>query len=828
MRQNKPTSLLPTHTASTPPPLQFSPRLTQISVRETFVARGFPRPAEGFVVVRCIDSIGVPTSGAVTYNIVDSDPGPFLLNATTGRLSVTADLDYETMTSYSFAVACVNISDPNIRGMGMVRIDILPVNEFEPVIMPRTSRIITLSENTPVGTTIASTEPGGMLRYSVTDRDDGPDGNITFTLSGGSQDNTENARFFDLNFFTGALVLRQRLDVDNVPNAFDRVSLRISACDVYPVREGCPNFLVNMIVFSANDNSPQFSSDTYEVSYPESIPVGTPIITAVCTDSDRGAGQFAGIEIYQPTSELWQLPNATNGTVVLNMSLDYETAQMHQFTLRCYDTGGREDFATVRVNVLPVNDNLASTLPPLQFNPRLIQISVKETFVAGGSPRPAEGFVTVRCIDSIGVPTSGAVTYNIVDSDPGPFLLNATTGRLSITADLDYETMTSYSFAVACVNISDSNITGMGMVRIDVQPVNEFEPVIMPRTFRTITLFENTPVGTTVTSTEPGGMLRYSVTDRDDGPDGNITFTLSEGSNTENARFFDLNFFTGALVLRQRLDVDNVPNAFDRVSLRIVACDMYPPGEECPNLLVNMIVFSSNDNSPRFSSDTYEVSYPESIPVGTPIITAVCTDSDRGAGEFAGIEIYQPTSELWRLPNATNGVVVLNMSLDYETAQMHEFRLRCFDTGGREDFSTVTVNVLPFKPVFSQPSYAFTVNRISTPSNDLAIGMVTALDRDLNGRITYSLEDNENFRITNDGRILLVDYILVLEGNSFNLTVTAHDGEFNAMSAVYITVTGLLSIPEIVLVGLAGLILLVLVVIISCCVMYCCFKRQSR
>ena len=441
----------------------------------------------------------------------------------------------------------------------------------------------------------------------------------------------------------------------------------------------------------------------------------------------------------------------------------------------------------------------------------------------------------MRCIDSIGVPTSGAVTYSIVDNDPGPFLLNATTGRLSVTADLDYETMTSYSFAVACVNISDPNITGMGMVQIEILPVNEFDPVIMPRSLSLITLSENTPVGTTIASTEPRprGMGQYSVTDRDDGPDGNVTFTLSRVSqdNTENARFFDLNFFTGALVLRQRLDVDNVPNAFDQINLRIVACDVYPPREQCPNLQVNMLVFSSNDNSPQFSSDTYEVSYPESIPVGTPIITAVCTDNDRGAGQFAGIEIYQPTSELWQLPNITNGTVVLNMSLDYETAQMHEFTLRCYDTGGREDFATVTVNVLPVndaKPVFSEPNYAFTVNRINTPSNDLAIGNVTAIDRDLNGRITYSLEDNENFHITNDGRIILVDYILVLEGNSFNLTVTAHDGEFNATSLVYITVTGLLSIPEIVLVGLAGLILLVLVAIIGCCVMYCCFKRKSR
>ena len=138
--------------------------------------------------------------------------------------------------------------------------------------------------------------------------------------------------------------------------------------------------------------------------------------------------------------------------------------------------------------------------------------------------------------------------------------------------------------------------------------------------------------------------------------------------------------------------------------------------------------------------------------------------------------------------------------MDYETAQTHEFALRCFDTGGREDYATVTINVLPVndvQPQFNQTSYTFTVNRISSPSSDFEIGRVTAVDqdRDIGGVITYSIEENENFRISsNDGRILLADFILVLEGSSFNLTVVVDDGEFNATSLVYITVTGLLSI----------------------------------
>ena len=436
----------------------------------------------------------------------------------------------------------------------------------------------------------------------------------------------------------------------------------------------------------------------------------------------------------------------------------------------------------------------------------------------------------MRCIDSTGVPTSNDVTYNIVGSNPGPFLLNATTGRLSVTADLDYETMTSYSFAVTCVNISDPNITGMGTVMIDILPVNEFEPVIMPRRFNTITVHENAPVGTTIVSTEPGGMRQYSVTDRDDGPDGNITFTLSQASpdNTENARFFDLNFFNGALVLRQRLDVDNVPNAFDQVSLRIVACDEYPPDKNCPNLRVNMLVISSNDNSPQFSSDTYEVSYLESTPVGTPIITAVCTDSDRGAGEFAGIEIYQPTPELWQLPNATNGTVVLNMSLDYETAQMHEFTLRCYDTGRREDFAAVTVNVLPVndnKPQFSQSEYVFTMSRITSPLDGLEIGQVQAVDHDLGNErtIIYSIEENDNFAIdANEGTILLEDYVLSTEGSYFNITVSAFDGNFSDTAQVIIRVSGPLSLIDGVVICLGGLILILVVLGTCTCVCYVC------
>ena len=46
----------------------------------------------------------------LTYYIQESEfsqPGPFRVNASTGELGTTKDLDYETRTSYTFMVVCI-------------------------------------------------------------------------------------------------------------------------------------------------------------------------------------------------------------------------------------------------------------------------------------------------------------------------------------------------------------------------------------------------------------------------------------------------------------------------------------------------------------------------------------------------------------------------------------------------------------------------------------------------------------------------------------------------------------------------------------------------
>ena len=297
------------------------------------------------------------------YSITGNNSGPFEINSQNGQVSVIDGnvLDYETATSYTFTVMCTDTSNVTITATAQVNITLLPVNEFQPAVSD-SGLTVTLPENTPIGTTLVSTQPGGFRRYSVTDKDDGPDGVITYTLVA---DQTESA-FFTLDRVTGSLVLAQSLDVDNTPSGFGRVSVTITACDEDPPRVDCPNIAISLIVLSSNDNDPVFSSETYEVSLPESSPIGTIVATPECTDADAGAGQYQGIEILSNDGP-FVIQDETNGTVILNGMLNYSITPVYNITLICRDTEGRSSIAYLVVNDISSTTSSLGTIAPGQL-----------------------------------------------------------------------------------------------------------------------------------------------------------------------------------------------------------------------------------------------------------------------------------------------------------------------------------------------------------------------------------------------------------------------------------------------------------------------------
>ena len=382
-----------------------------------------------------------------------------------------------------------------------------------------------------------------------------------------------------------------------------------------------------------------------------------------------------------------------------------------------------------------------------------------------------------------------------------------------------------------CVDDSDPSDTGTAQVNVSVGPVNEFSPAISPPILF-VSLPEDAPQGTILVSTQPGGQRQYTVTDRDDGPDGvdGITYTLS----TTSGGLFTINRENGALILTRDLDVDNIPNVLDIRGVQITACDTDPPRDECPNLSVTIIVQSAADNDPMFSENQYTMALAESTPSGSVIITSMCSDQDNGVGAYRGIDIDNviPSSaeDLFRVDASSvegkNGSadLVLQGQLDFETDNLYNITLRCYDNQPtpRQDLVQVVVEVLPVNdepPVFENSVYSFVLNRISASGVD--IGQILAVDSDqqVGGEISYSIlsGDTEHFGVRLNGTIYLKDPIYAFEGNSFELIVMASDGMFNSTTTVRITVSGFLSIPEIAIIVATAALLVAIVVLILCC-----------
>ena len=107
----------------------FTQEVYSISVNESNQAAGVPRPQNGFLTVTCIDPTTSTTPVAITYTILDS-PLPFGIDDSSGALSVTQDLDYDTLPqSYEFNVSCYNGSFPELNTTALVSITLDPVND---------------------------------------------------------------------------------------------------------------------------------------------------------------------------------------------------------------------------------------------------------------------------------------------------------------------------------------------------------------------------------------------------------------------------------------------------------------------------------------------------------------------------------------------------------------------------------------------------------------------------------------------------------------------------------------------------------------------------
>lgn len=341
--------------------LEFPPRdLYRESVEETHEGgRNDPN-----IQLACVDQAGYPVR-TVSYSITGGNAGPFDVDNRTGSILVKEGeiVDYdEGMDFYNFTVECIDQANSTNRDTVLVNITILPVNEFFPELNISTIPV-NVSETLDVGAVILSTVPPSLNIFTANDRDRGEQGKISYFMAS----SLPNDSFFDLNSTNGALVLIRSLDIDaefdfqQLSDNFALLTIRVTACEAIREkdREHCPNFVVLVHVYAANEFNPRFSEMEYHVSVPESTEVGTTIIVLNCTDQDKGMGSFKEIRLTEVGLDLSTRNSSfylENNAIILVQPLDYEELRVHYISLVCYDDDGRNDTALLTVNVTAVNE----------------------------------------------------------------------------------------------------------------------------------------------------------------------------------------------------------------------------------------------------------------------------------------------------------------------------------------------------------------------------------------------------------------------------------------------------------------------------------------
>ena len=590
--------------------------------------------------------------------------------------------------------------------------------------------------------------------------------------------------FLSINPLSGEIALS--LNANDVAVNIYTVSLQCSDAS-----DSTNNDLAFLTVSRVEENQfiPQFLNEhpiRVSISESRNFLEDPTVVDIDAIDGDLGTFGSIAYTIQGDVSDTFSIDSQT-GLVSLQSSLDFEAANVHQFIITASNPldPGTGMISSVEILVIVEVININDESPV--FTEVNYQHSVHETFIEGGFLRPPPGFFHVQCID---LDTEQAdITYSIApDSDPGPFLLDIFTGSFSVTADLDYETRTSYSFSVVCFDNGFPNQTDSTLVDITISSVNEFEPEVLEQGRELFFISETIPIGTIITSgdeTVPTSTFdHYEVIDLDTGPDGNITYTFSDNNAEviEDAQFFNIDLITGSLIVVAEPDVDST-GGFRSLIVLITACDSHPPRDVCPNIAKTFLVLSADEHQPTFSQEDYDVSYLESTPPITTIVTAACQDGDIGNGMIDGISFVNPAQEVentFFLDSDTGDIITIR-SLDFETSQSFGFELRCTDNAGNEDRAVVRVTVIPEndnEPRFQSESYEFFVSR-TAPPNRYPIGSVVAIDEDIGvgGEIAYMFtEANGFFDITNDGVIELFTSVENHTESFFHLEVGVSDG----------------------------------------------------
>ncbi|KAL3880639.1 hypothetical protein ACJMK2_032863 [Sinanodonta woodiana] len=527
------------------------------------------------------------------------------------------------------------------------------------------------------------------------------------------------------------------------------------------------SLIINVTVTDVNDNSPQFTAATYNVSVNENVQNGSVILTVVATDLDEGVNGLVHYRLSpHQANEIFQL-----------YAIDEETGEMRVIGELVYTY---RKVYTIIVEAFDVGDH------PLA-NQTLIYVSVKDS---GNNPPEIHvntftnsdvAFVSELAKLGTVVAHIYVVDHDlgkegevICDTDSDSFKMEPLSEKYEYTVImaqlLDYERQTMTNVTVKCQDNGEPPLTSSVSFAVEILDENDNTPRFTKPLYET-SIYENNKVGESI--------VRVKAEDIDSGTNADILYRLS--SNGSEYVYIEM---SGMIRAKKSLDREGT----SLLDFLVYAVDGGSP-QLTGSATVRIHILDKNDEKPVFDRTSYQFSISENRPSETVVGTLSASDSDTGLNTTISFMIYSFYSQNVPFVVSSDGVIKTNAQLDRELIDKYEFDVIAMDQVFPTLNSSVHVKVIVLDENDNPPKISFPSPRNNTVRVSLmttpwtVISRIQASDDDEalneNSRLKYEITNYTHlFQINFDsGDIQVTDFITEQEYDSdiFKIQIVVSD-----------------------------------------------------
>ncbi|KAL2087592.1 hypothetical protein ACEWY4_016420 [Coilia grayii] len=342
------------------------------------------------------------SNGQIVYSFSGYTPDRirelFSIDPETGVIKIQGKIDYEENPIIEIDVQAKDQGPNPIPGHCKVTVKVVDRNDNWPSINFVSVRQGAISEAAPPGTVIA------LVR--VTDKDSGRNGQLQCRVLGNVpfklEENSDN-------FYT--VVTDKPLDRE----LQDEYNISILAKDNgNPPLNSTKSFTVKIL--DENDNAPHFTKPVYVMQISENNVPGEYMGSVLAIDPDLGLNGTVSYvllpsNVSSDSIQTFVGVTASTGAIYALRAFNYEQTKYFDFKVLAKDSGSPhlQSNATVRVNILDVNDNVPVIVLPLLQNDTA-EIHVPRNVGIGHI------VTTVRAVDNDSG-ESGRLTYEITEGN---------------------------------------------------------------------------------------------------------------------------------------------------------------------------------------------------------------------------------------------------------------------------------------------------------------------------------------------------------------------------------------------------------------------------